>query len=526
MDVRETGSARVRDRARDVAGDGERGVDAGRGRAGGDGDGGGRLDRRLVVVELRDVGAGVVVAELDEVAARGQAAEVVAAVGGGLRVGHLVAVVVVVHRSVGVHVDVRETGSARVRDRARDVAGDGERGVDREGGRTGGHGDGGSHVDRRLVVVELRDVGAGVIVAELDQVAARGQAAEVVAAVGGGLRVGHLVAAIVVVHRSVGVDVDVRETGGNRVPDRARDVAGDGERGVDAGRGRTGGHGDGGGRFDRRLVVVELREVVAGFVVGEQEEIAARGQAAEVVAAVGAGRRPSCQVPQVVVGQGSVGVDLHGGEADAARFRDRARDVAGGGERGVDAGRGRTIGHGDGGGRFDRRLVVVELRDVVADLVVGEVDAVAARGQAADVVAAVGARARRSGQDPVIVVVHRSVDVGLHAGETDAAGFRDPPRDVAGCGVARGALRDGPIDDAGGAAGLCRRRRDAEEQRHDQDARADRQQGERAWHATPMARNENRRKTSGLLTKHGFTPSGFAPGPLTAPLPPHEVLLI
>ena len=166
---------------------------------------------------------------------------------------------------------------------------------------------------RDAVVVLVGVVAAAVPLRELDEVGARGQRADVVAAVGvGDQAVDVLPAALPV--GAVGAHVDV-ETGALGVGDRPGDVAGEGEHGVDA-RGRpTGGHLDHGGRSGRCHVVEVLRGVDAGLV-GELDEVAARGKAADVVAAVLAGQRPAVVVAIVVGIDGGVDADLHVREAD------------------------------------------------------------------------------------------------------------------------------------------------------------------------------------------------------------------
>ena len=174
----------VRDRAGDVAADGEHGVDAGGDVGCVHGDVVAGLDRQLVVVVLRCVDAGVV-AELDTVVAGRQGLEDIAAAGGvGRGVTDIVPAAEAI-RAVGRDAGAAKgTATVRLRDRAGDVAGQGELGID-AGGHVGCvHVDVVAGVDRHVVVVVLPDM-ALVDSAELDTVVTGGQAAEVIAAVGG-----------------------------------------------------------------------------------------------------------------------------------------------------------------------------------------------------------------------------------------------------------------------------------------------------------------------------------------------------
>ncbi len=234
----------------------------------------------------------------------------------------------------------------------------------------------------------LRGVDAGAVpLCELDLVGARGQAPDVVGAIGvGGQTVDRLPATQAVGAESAHVDAETE--GARRVRHPPRDVPCDREHGVDAGGRPANGHRDPIGRRGRRDVVIILRGVEARLV-GELDEEAAPGKAADVVAAVLAGQRPAVVVAIVMGVDGGVHADLHVRETHAVLVGDRAADVATHGEFRVDAGGGVGRVQVDVLAGLDRQLVVVVFRCVDAG-VVTEPDAIVAGRQAAEVVAASG----------------------------------------------------------------------------------------------------------------------------------------
>ena len=278
------------------------------------GGGGGRCD---AVEVLGRVESGLVL-ELDEVAALGEAADVVAAVLAGQRRAGRPAHVLVVGRFVDRDRHARETGGALVRDRARDVVSHSERRVDAGGDLGRVHMDVAGGVDRHLALVVLGSVGAGVV-AEPDAVVTGCQAEEDVAAAGGVGRGDSDSLPATPAVGAVGRDIDATEgTTPVRLRDRAGDAAGQREHGIDAGGRRAGAHRDVIG--SRRSVVVEpLGEVGAG-VVAELDAVVARGQAVgDLVVALGVGQHGVAlgEEPVVTGAVGAVGADADPLEADA-----------------------------------------------------------------------------------------------------------------------------------------------------------------------------------------------------------------